>query len=54
MFKKQQVKRYYKGLERLVMHRQSKKQQKNIGNIRHRTYRRLKRSIWKVLKIFIA
>ena len=35
-------------------HRQLKKQQKNIGNIRYRTYRRLKRSIWKVLKIFIT
>lgn len=38
--------------ERLVMHRQLKKQQKNIGNIRCRTYRRLKKNIWKALKIF--
>ena len=33
-------------------HRQLKKQQKNIGNIRCRTYRRLKKNIWKALKIF--
>ena len=33
-------------------HRQLKKQQKNIGNIRYRTYRRLKKNIWKALKIF--
>ena len=33
-------------------HRQLKKQQKNIGNIRYRTYRRLKKNTWKALKIF--
>ena len=40
------------GAGRLGMHRQLKKQQKNIGNIRCRTYRRLKKNIWKALKIF--
>ena len=33
-------------------HRQLKKQQKNIGNIRYRTCRQLKKNIWKTLKIF--
>ena len=34
---KQQVKKCCKEPDRLVMHRQLKKQQKNIGNIRYRT-----------------
>lgn len=36
-----------------ISHAQAiEKQQKNIGNIRCRTYRRLKKNIWKALKIF--
>lgn len=33
-------------------YRQLKKQQKNIGNIRYRTYFQLKKNTWKALKIF--
>ena len=52
MFYKLQAKKYYMELEQLVILRQLKKQQKNIGNIRYRIYRQLKRNTWGVLKIF--
>ena len=54
MFYKLQAKKYYMELEQLVILRQLKKQQKNIGNIRYRIYRQLKRNTWGVLKIFTA
>ena len=37
-----------------VMRRQLRRQQKSIENIRHRICHRLKRNIWKALKIFKA
>ncbi len=46
MYKVRTGEKVLRELERLAMHRRSEKQQKNIKNIRYKTCRRLKRSLF--------